>query len=158
MNSKHIHDLVKMHCLHSLFEFSGEKDGYLADKIKAAIEFSLTGSEEIPASLEGFVELAHQLCADIKSMPPSYVLHHIELSNRTWDPLWLHGEFMQALRRISGHDTAVLVVSGLRQAICPRGRYWTRRMQKQHKEAVDYMDDLAMRWVTPSTNLTLLYL
>ncbi len=155
---KNPNELAKVHCLHSLFGRVTGQDPYLANQIKTAIEYSLTGSADRSAPLDNFTQAALKLFASQCPLPPSWGFAHLDLSRNSFDPLWVRLEFIKSLKHLAGYNENLLVVSGLRVSLCPAGKYWTRRIQKSYQDALIYIDELAAKWSTPNTALTVLYL
>ncbi len=151
-------ELAKAHCLHSLFGRLTGRDPYLTGQIKKAIELSLTGSADRKAPLNTFTEAALELFQKQHPLPPSWGFAHMDLSQKPFDPLWVRAEFIKSLKRLAGFNENLLVVSGLRESLCPPGKYWTQRMQKRYEESLEYIDDLGAMWSTPNTALSVLYL
>ncbi len=151
-------ELAKAHCLHSLFGRLTGRDPYLTGQIKYAIEFSLTGSNDRKAPLNTFTEAARELFKKQHPLPPSWGFAHLDLSQNPFDPLWVREEFIKSLKCLAGFNENLLVITGLRGTLCPPGKYWTRRMQERYGDALAYIDDLAARWSTPNTALTVLCL
>ena len=151
-------ELAKVHCMHSLFGILTGRDPYLTSQIKTAIEFSLTGSADRTAPLDSFTKAALDLFKKQSPLPPSWGFAHLDLSLKPFDPLWVRAAFVKSLKNLAGYEDALLVVSGLRISLCPEGKYWTRRVQNRYENALSYIDDLAAKWSTPNTTLTVLYL
>jgi len=149
-------DLVKLHALRSLL--SDDCDPDLARETKQAIEFYLTGSVDTAAPLESFMEIACILVKEVFSKTQSCGCCHINLETQTYNPLWLRSEIVTALKRLAGYKNSVLVISGLRAAICPRGKYWTSNLQQRYASAIHFADHLAAHWATPGSQLNLVYI
>ncbi|MDX2108865.1 MAG: hypothetical protein SFY80_01355 [Verrucomicrobiota bacterium] len=158
MNLTHPEELAKLHCLKALFRSTTGQDPVLAGYLKAAIDFSVTGDSALPAPILQFTAAALDLAE--KQDPDSdcsYGLEHIELRGRTWDPLWMREELIGALKRLAGYEHCLLLVTGLREGVCPQGRPFTSRRKQSVQDAVAYIDALAARYASASAKLTLLY-
>lgn len=151
-------EIAKLHLLHALFSPDSAGTTSFAKHIKSAIDYHLTGSMTEPAPLMIFAQTALQLFTEQQKLPPSYGLQHIDLRRRGYEPLYLRGEIITALKALAGYRHALLLITGLRHAVAPEAKYWTQRLRREHQEAVAFIDELALQYATPSTRLTLLYL
>lgn len=151
-------DLVKLHCVHHLFADATGEDPYLVQHIKEAIDESLREEPALEENLETFAEAAIRLLREQPFVRASYGFFHLNLTDRGFDPLFVREELLQGLKRIAGYETTLIVVTGLRSSICPKGKYFTRRQQEVYAHARDYVDRLAQRYSTANTHLSILYL
>ena len=69
------------------------------------------------------------------------------------DPLWLRSEIVARMRELAGRRAALLLVTGLREALNPDGTYWTRARQSEYQRVCDSIDDLACAWASRGSNL-----
>lgn len=150
-------ELAKLQTLRTLLGGGEAQDGYMAEQIKRAIDFSLTGSLDEVADMDAFAEAAKKVLGSNPSMPPGSAFHHIGMDGREFDPLWIREELMGVLKKLTGCSNAVLLVTGLKAALCPKGRYFTRRQKERYGEAVKYIDELAADLATPNTRLNIIY-
>ena len=151
-------ELAKIHCLHSLLGPKTHYDQQFTEQIKSAINFFLTGSLNCSAPIDNFIRAAIRILQPHEKIPLSRGFFHLDLSRKTFEPLWIQEELIRALKQLVGYEKALLIISGLRPALCPSGKYWTRRIRKQYVEALSYIDQLAANKINPSTILNLVYL
>ena len=153
-------ELVKLQCLQAVFgaESRGVSEPGFLCEIKDAIEFSITGDVDIHASLARFSEALGQLVQSDTHLAPSSGFSHLDLSRQPLDPLWARSNVLRELKLLAGFRSAVLLVSGLRQAVRGPRRYWTRRLQDRYRETIEYIDGVAALTSAPSTRLKLIYL
>ena len=53
-------------------------------------------------------------------------ISHMHLPTREdCDPLWVRQEIVEKMKALSGRPAGLLLVTGLREALCPLGSYWT---------------------------------
>ena len=69
------------------------------------------------------------------------------------DPLWLRSEIVFRMRELAGRRAALLLVTGLREALSPAGTYWTRSRQLEYQRVCDSIDGLACAWASRGSNL-----
>lgn len=151
-------ELAKIHCLNALFSSQGAVSTELTHHIKSVIDYHLTRSTNERVSLEEFARMAIEILREQNYLSPSYGLFHLDLREREFDALWVQEELVRGLKRLSGCEQALLLVTGLRKSIAPHAKRWTRNLKDRHAECIDYIDDLAARYSSSSTKLTLIYL
>lgn len=151
-------DLAKIECLHHLFAEATGNDPFLLRSLKEAIE--ATAAERGAGSLDisDFVDAALRLREEPPYGESACGILHIDLRARGFDPLFVQGELVAGLKRIAGHERALVIVTGLRRWVLQGRRNLTARQRKRYDDAIAYIDDLAARWNTPSTELNLIYL
>lgn len=146
--------LAKLHLLQILFRDLTGSDLSLARQLKAAIDFSVTGSLEADAPWPEFVAAVQML---MEASPDRS--EGIELLDLTagFDPLWAREAALSRLKRLAGYERGLLLVTGLRSALCPPPQSWSRRHEVRLRQAIGFLDDLGARWHSAGTRLTLLY-
>ncbi len=73
-------------------------------------------------------------------------------------PLWLRRSIIGKMKTLSGRRRACLLVTGLRESICPEGAYWTRRREARYRRLRDWIDELAATWAPKGANLQVIVL
>lgn len=73
-------------------------------------------------------------------------------------PLWLRRKIIGKMKSLSGRRRACLLVTGLREAVCPEGSYWTRRREARYRRMRGWIDELAASWAPKGANLQLIVL
>ncbi|MGJ3241964.1 MAG: hypothetical protein ACFE0O_03255 [Opitutales bacterium] len=158
-------DPGKLQSLHSLLSATFGTDPFQAEQIEAAIQHCLN-EQERPAE-PGDTDLALRPGLDVQQLAKLHALYskhqadgfaHWDLSQKPYDPLFIRAHLQRILRQLSGHPRATLVVTGLRQALCPAGKYWTRGRRERYREAITYIEDLACRYQTPNSAFNLIIL
>ena len=151
-------DLAKLHCLQSLLGTSANTDLYVAKQIKATIDFAITGSLNRSAPLKSFAQAARDLIESGHPFLASCGLYYIELSVENVDLLWLRESVIQGLREMTGYQTAYILITGTREALCPEGKYWTQRMREKKATLIEYVDKVVANWAGPASRINVLYL
>ena len=59
------------------------------------------------------------------------------------------------MKQLAGSRAAFLLITGLREAICPAGSYWTQKRQEYYDCVCDYINELVCAWATPDSRLQL---
>ncbi len=85
-----------------------------------------------------------------------FAVAHCDLKGLCDDPLWIRQRVVSALRRLAGHREGILLITGLKVAFCPTGR-WSPKRKAGYQECQGYIEQLAMRFNGPRSRLRLLY-
>ncbi|MGB0415564.1 MAG: hypothetical protein ACPGKS_01810 [Coraliomargarita sp.] len=73
-------------------------------------------------------------------------------------PLWIRQAIVTEMKQLAGRRQALLLVTGLREAICPVGAYWTRAREAQYRRVRDWIDELVCAWATRGSQLQVIVL
>ncbi len=150
-------ELAKLHCLHSLFGPAIGNDPFLTRQIKSAVEFFLTGSLSSRSSIQNFSQTVPKLLRSPLLNATSSAFCFLDLGKQPYDPLWVRKQLLDRLRELAGYRHAVLLVAGLKSSLCPRGRYWTRRIAHRYVDAIHYIDELAASSSARKTKLHIVH-
>jgi len=82
-----------------------------------------------------------------------HVPRHEEFS-----PLWIRQAIVARMKRLAGRREALLLVTGLRDAVCPVGKYWTQARQAQYDCVRGWIDELSCAWATRGSKLEVVVL
>lgn len=152
-------DLARLHCLQALFPDWTGNDRFLLQQLKDSIEASIRQQPGLNDTFETFSSMATCLRDEGPNpAPASHGFIRLDFTGRTWDPLFAQQEIVRALKREAGTDHVFLLIRGLREALFPRARYRTRAREAAYTEATRFIDQLARRWSTRSSQIHLLYL
>ena len=75
-----------------------------------------------------------------------------------FSPLWIRQAIVVEMKKLAGRRAALLLVTGLREAVCPDGAYWTKKRQQQYDRVRGWIDELACAWATRGSQLQVLVL
>ena len=151
-------DVARLHCLQALFPHWAGNDRFYLHQIKESIEATLE-DEKLENSFENFSQQAERLHSQTPgTMPASHAFISLDFSNRTWEPLFARQEIIGQLKRHAGTEHIFLLVRGLRRALFPNAQYRTRARESAHAEATQFIDELARKWSTESSEVHLLYI
>lgn len=75
-----------------------------------------------------------------------------------FSPLWIRQAIVVEMKKLAGRRDGLLLVTGLRDAVCPSGKYWTKRREIQYRQVRDWIDALACAWVTKGSRLQVVVL
>jgi len=75
-----------------------------------------------------------------------------------FEPLWLRQALISQMRQFAGSRIAFLLITGLHEAICPKGHYWTKKRQKHYDDICSYINELCCALSTPDLQLQVVFL
>ena len=75
-----------------------------------------------------------------------------------FSPLWIRQAIVVEMKKLAGRRAALLLVTGLREAVCPDGSYWTQARQAQYDRVRSWIDQLACAWATRGSRLPVVVL
>ena len=75
-----------------------------------------------------------------------------------FSPLWIRQAIVVEMKRLAGRRGGLLLVTGLRECVCPAGKYWTKRREGQYQCVRDWIDALACAWATKGSCLQVVVL
>jgi hypothetical protein len=75
-----------------------------------------------------------------------------------FSPLWIRQAIVVEMKKLAGRREGLLLVTGLREAVCPTGKYWTKQREKHYCRVRDWIDQLACAWATKGSRLQVIVL
>jgi len=75
-----------------------------------------------------------------------------------FSPLWIRQAIVTEMKKLAGRREALLLVTGLRNSVCPPGKYWTKARQEQYDRVRGWIDELACAWATRGSRLQVVLL
>ncbi len=75
-----------------------------------------------------------------------------------FSPLWIRQAIVCEMKKLAGRRQSLLLVTGLHDAVCPEGTYWTKKRQAQYDRVRGWVDDLACAWATRGAQLQVVVL
>lgn len=67
--------------------------------------------------------------------------------------LWIRQAIVGEMKKLAGRREALLLVTGLRDAVCPAGKYWTQTRQSQYERVRGWIEELACAWASRESKL-----
>jgi hypothetical protein len=148
--------------LRTLNELLGRlSDPERADHARRALEFAHREYPEDLArvSLGEYVDKLAQLHFGAKRSPGAIAFAHWHVPRlEDFSPLWIRSAIVSEMRKLAGSRKALLLVTGLRQAVSAEGRYWTRQREAQYQQVRGWIDELACAWSTRGSRLQVVVL
>lgn len=151
-------ELSKLQIVCSLFSKTVGDDLYYAQQIKETIEASL--SENDNRLNETFVQRAKELVEKIEgdSTESGFGLVDAEQDNSPFSLLTLRSQLLTALKATYRFSSGLVVITGLKRAICPDGARWTQKRKREYEEAVAFARNFTQDRSRPSAKLSLIIL
>lgn len=75
-----------------------------------------------------------------------------------FSPLWIRQAIVVEMKKLAGRSEGFLLVTGLREAVCPAGKYWTKHREAQYQRVRNWIDELACAWATKGSRLQVVVL
>lgn len=148
----------QLRALNELLARTAASDPERAEHARRALDFfsdeqaSSTKGQTVPSVGHCARELARLHLGDPPEGPIAFSHWHIP-EGQACDPLWLRSEIVARMRELAGRRAALLLVTGLREAISPEGTYWTRARQSEYQRVCDAIDNLTGFWASRGSNL-----
>jgi len=153
-------DTVAQLCaLNELLARSGVSSPECAEHARRAIDFFRMQS----AGTQGQISLKDasnrlvQLHFGDAEASASFAHWHVP-AMEIFDPLWVRHELIAQMKTLAGRSRALFLVTGLRESICPAGKYWTAKRQALYAETLEWIETLLCAWVSRGTQLQLVIL
>ena len=172
--------LRRLHFINALFAGLTGHDLYLAQQIQAAITTSLAEAagrpaeppppdgdpacprrvEEAEPSDPAFAAAAARLLERLCDGRQDHGFFHWDAAESTTavTPLFAREHVLAGLRRLAHYREFTLLVTNLRPAHCPPHRRWTVRRQREYRESLSLIRDLAASRSRRSASVNLLFL
>ncbi len=88
---------------------------------------------------------------------PGVKIAHWNLFGRLYDPLFLRSELIDFLKAYARYPHVIVVITGLAEAVCPRGSIYSLNARSRYQEARDYIENLIVKRMPQSTHLKVLF-
>lgn len=147
-------ELSKLQIIATLFASTFGEDLYYAAQIKASIEAALPEGKhnDIATFIHYAEQLATQVAQETKASPvglvPTQDDHGFSILN-------LRAQLLAAIKKTCHSNRPLVVLTGLKEAICPTGKRWTPRRKQEYQEAIAYARDFCHARSRPSSKLSL---
>lgn len=134
----------------------GVSDPERTEHARRALEFAF---KEHPEDLDNVLlgdyvdQLARLHFGDGTSPTESAFAHWHVPRLDDFSPLWIRQGIVTEMKKLAGCSRGLFLVTGLREAICPSGKYWTKEREDQYRRVRSWIDELACVWASRSSNL-----
>ncbi|MDQ8185907.1 hypothetical protein [Pelagicoccus sp. SDUM812002] len=145
----------KLQIICALFADDIGDDLYFARQIKESIEATLP--EEKRDHPESFLAAAQTLLDQTARDPDRAIIDLISVPEaQGFSELALRARLLEGIKRTCRFEKPLLVLTGLKEAICPTGKRWTARRAAAYQEAIAYARDFCQSRTRPSSHLNLI--
>jgi hypothetical protein len=152
--------LRRLHYIDALFAGLTGHDLYLAHQIQAAITTSLKEAEDRAPSDPAFTAAAVSLFERLCGGRQDHGFFHWDASESVTaaTPLFARERVLAGLKGLARYRESTLLITNLRPAHCPPDRRWTPRREREYRETLALIQDLAAGRSRRSASLNLLFL
>lgn len=148
--------------LRTLNELLGRvSDPERAEHARRALEFAFQEHPEDLAHvpLGDYVDKLARLHFGEEAGPVELAFAHWHVPRlEDFSPLWIRQAIVIEMKKLAGRREGLLLVTGLREAVCPSGKYWTKYREAQYQRVRDWIDELACAWATKGSRLQVVVL
>ena len=150
-------DFARLTCLNSLLSLLSGGSSLESEQISAVLRFlrAETGTHLLPNDYDANVTRIVQLHDPGKRRFSA--IAHWDLRNDCIEPLWLRAHLLAKLAPLQTEPSGLLVITGLRQCLCPPPKRWTKRRAAKYQEVVSFIEQTALEKSSPPETLTLLF-
>ncbi|NEQ66670.1 MAG: hypothetical protein F6K21_14420 [Symploca sp. SIO2D2] len=152
MNRPRTADLTKLQVVCSLFKPLIGDDLYLARQIKESIETALS---EKAGTTDEFLFKARELSSNLEIDSPDESVRHIDLSDSPFSMLCLRAKLLTAIKGLCRFGQSTLLLSGLKEALCPTGRRWSPKKAQDYQDAIAFARDFCQQRSLPRSQINL---
>ena len=145
-------ELNKLQIVCALFDSIVNGDLYYARQIKESIEAALPEGEQ---GSSAFVARANELSQRMDK--PGARLELVPATEETspFSLLALRAKLLAAAKATCLQTTGIVVLTGLKEAICPVGRRWTERRKREYEDAIAFARAFFQQRSRPSSKVSL---
>lgn len=159
--ARHVDPLSQLKLLNELFGRKARSDEARVAHAHRAIEFFAREAGEVPPRAP-FMNPAIDRLASIHfgaGAEQGVAFAHCELAAyEAFAPLWARRAIVDTLLTLSGKQEAFLLVTGLREAVCPSGGRWTASRRRRYRTLRDWIGELACAWSSRQSQLQIVIL
>ncbi|MGB0744697.1 MAG: hypothetical protein ACPGSB_09235 [Opitutales bacterium] len=132
-----------------------------SEHARRALEFFYREHPDAAAdvNLPGYVEKLAYLHFGEKGEPDNigFAHWHVPLLE-VFSPLWIRQAIVGEMKKLAGRRESLLLVTGLRDSVCPPGKYWTAARQAQYQRVRGWIDELVCAWASRGSKLQVIVL
>lgn len=151
-------DVVEqLRTLNEVLARTGASDPDRAEHARRALEFYHLEQEQraTPLSIRDCADKLVRLHLGADEHPELAFAHWHVPTLEDFSPLWIRQAIVAQMKKLAGRRQSLLLVTGLRESVCPPECYWTQKRQLQFDCVRRWVEDLACAWVTRGSQLQL---
>lgn len=150
--------LERLDSLNNLMAMVVGTERDLVHQLKQAIRFTQENAEKGSATIHSLTLCAERLLNLHLQGKVRCGFQHCDFRGQQNDPLWLRTRFLDSMRQLNGRRDAVMLISGLKELVCPPGRYWTKARQREYYQTQQFIEQLGVHYAPRRMNLRLIFL
>ncbi|MFP6855330.1 MAG: hypothetical protein VB980_06055 [Opitutales bacterium] len=152
-----IDDFKRLTFINSLLSLLSAGPSQEAVHIHAVLRFlrSERGKELLPSDYDDNVTRIVELHDPARKR--CSIITHWDLRQDCIDPLWLRANLLGKLKLLGQRSRGLLVISGLKERLCPPPMRWTRGRAKKYHDLVNFIEQTAAEKTSSEKTLTLLF-
>ncbi|MGJ8653685.1 MAG: hypothetical protein ACSHX8_10465 [Opitutaceae bacterium] len=150
----------QLRTLNEILARTSASDIERAENARRALEFFSLEQEDQHVQLclrDCADKLARLHLGDDEDSELAYAHWHVP-ALEDFSPLWIRQAIVTEMKKLAGRRQSLLLVTGLRETICPEGKKWTNKRQAQYERVRDWIDVLACAWATRGAQLQVVVL
>ena len=150
----------QLRTLNELFAYTRESAPENAEHIRHVLDFlsEAHDAENFDLSFsEGAARIA-QLHFGSRQEQKLLFQHWDISTDEQFSPLWIRQSLIAKLKHLAGFQSAFLLITGLREVICPEGNYWTTKRQEYYNRVYNYINELVCSWSTANSSIQVAFL
>ena len=143
--------------LRTLNELLGRvSDPERAEHARRALEFAFQEQPDLLANVSLGEYVDKLACLHFgegrESSDLAFAHWHVPLLD-DFSPLWIRQAIVTKMKKLAGRREGMLLITGLREAVCPEGKYWSKHCESQYQRVRNWIDELVCEWATQGSNL-----
>lgn len=149
----------QLRTLNELLVQTGASDPEHAEHARRALDFfTLEQGRGAPIAFHACAEkLARLHLGEDGESNLAYAHWHVP-TLEDFSPLWIRQAIVTEMKKLAGRRAALLLVTGLRESVCPEGKRWTAAREAQYQRVRGWIDALACAWATRGSQLQVVVL
>ncbi len=140
----------QLRTLNELFACTGKSAPDSAEHVRRVLDFysEVNDKDNFALSFSEGADRLAQLHFGSRQKQKLKFVHWDVSIDKQFSPLWIRQALIARMKQIVGARAAFLLVTGLREAICPEGNYWTQKREEYYESVCDYINELVCSWST----------
>ncbi|MEM8868679.1 MAG: hypothetical protein AAGC73_10490 [Verrucomicrobiota bacterium] len=145
--------IEQLHAVNEVLAQTLQADAEQVAHVRRAIDFYAKSDQAQVPSFQSCVETLAQVHLNHANAGPVAIAHWHVPASEHFSPLWIRAAIITEMMKLSGSRGAVFVITSLREAICPEGKYWTKARERRFRRIREWIEQLACSWATPGSQL-----
>ena len=157
-----IDPIQQLRVCNALFAQTGISSPECAEHVCKAIDFfakeQLEGKGNKPFSFGQSIGKLVRLYLGEQGLHELAFVHLHAPQLEDFSPLWVHRAVVQHMKKLVRRRAGLILITGLREAVCPPGRYWTEARKAEFNCLQAWVNALICAWADKNTRLQIIIL